>query len=1136
MRYRILGPIEVWRDGQPLAVGGPQQQALLALLLLNACHVVSTDRLIADIWGERPPASARDLLRGCVTRLRRALYADRAPASPQPLLKRGPGYLLEVHPGELDLHRFEELATAATAALADGSTVGLERAADLLHEALALWHGPALDGGPPGACRAQAARLEEQRLAALEQRIDIDLRLGRHDRLAGELQLHLRANPLRERLWAQLMLALYAADRPADALATYREVRGLLVEQLGIEPGSTLQRIEQAILVGGDPFEAYRSAHAARAAERGRTPQPPPEPGPPDQPPPEPGPRHQRSPEQHPPERAGPATPAQLPPGPSAFTGRAAHLKQLDTLLGREPTAVAIGLITGSAGVGKTGLAVHWAHRLRSRFDDGQLFVDLRGYAPGPPVRPIEALAGFLRALGVPAQQLPADPEQAAALYRSLMADRRVLVLLDNAADCDQVRPLLPAGPGCLVVVTSRDQLTGLVAHDGAHRLPLDVLAPAEAQALLVQLLGPERTAAEPGATADLAAACANLPLALRIAAANLDNHPDQRIADHVAELTSGDQLTALAVDGDDQSAVRVAFNRSYVRLPAAVRRLFRLSGLVPGPDLTADAAAALAGCTPKQAGRLLARLAAASLLAEPAPGRYGCHDLLRTYAAERVHADERGAATERLYDWYLHSADRAVTLLYPQMLRLHVPASDADVRPPDLTGHRHALEWLDAERPNLVAATVHAARHRPRRVAWLLADALRGYLMARMHTVDWLTVAEAGLAAGTAEADLCGQAAAELSLGDAHQRLSEYSTAAGHYQRALELSREAGWWEGQAGILGNIGNLHWLSAELPDAVDRYAEALALNRRTGRLAGQAMNLGSLGIAYRHLGRLPEAADHMTQAVALFRQIGSCNGEAIALGNLGEIHRDLGRFGDAVCNLTEALTRYRQTGDRGGEADTLRLLAATRSDAGESAPAVELAHAAMTLARDTGDLRVEANTLNTLSILDQRLGRPRQAADGHRRALALARETGNHYPEAVALIGLATAEQALQQPAAARAHAQQALATTRQIGYSVLEGQALLALAALDLADGDAGRAHDHAEQALALHQVTGHRLGEARAHALLADAVLTDAMPADTLPAETRTGAARTHRQRAAEVFADLGFTEAQIRDLLAES
>jgi DNA-binding SARP family transcriptional activator len=1078
MRYRILGPIEVLHDGQPLAIGGPQQQALLAVLLLNANHVVSTDRLIADIWGDEPPVAARDLLRGCVARLRRVLSAD-----PQPLLKRGPGYVLQVQPGELDLHRFEELATAA---LVDGSIVGPERAADLLHEALALWRGPALDGVAPDVCRAEAARLEEQRLSLLEQRVDLELQLGRHDRLIGELRLHLRAHPLRERLWAQLMLALHAADRQAEALAAYRQVREMLVEELGMEPGATLRRVEQAILSGGDPFEVYRSAHAVPTA--GRAPPPPPPPG--------------------------QAVAAQLPPGPSAFTGRTAHLKQLDTLLPGDATAVVIAVITGTAGVGKTGLAVHWAHHLRSRFDDGQLFVDLRGYAPGPPVRPIEALAGFLRALGVPAQQLPADLDQAAGLYRSLLADRRVLVLLDNAADCDQVRPLLPGGPGCLVLVTSRDQLTGLVAHDGAHRIPLDVLTPGEAQTLLTHLLGPERTGAEPGATADLAAACANLPLALRIAAANLDNHPGQLLADHVAELNDRDNLTALAVHGDDQSAVRVAFDRSYGRLPAAARRLFRLCGLVPGPDVTAGSAAALAGTTPHEAGSLLARLAAASLLAEAAPGRYGCHDLLRRYAAERVHAGEQAPATKRLYDWYLHSTDSAVTMLYPQVVRLPVPAPGAGVHTADLTDHSQALEWLDAERLNLVAATTHAARDGPRPVAVLLADAMRGYLMARMHTVDWMTVAEAGLAAAEAEADVCGQASAEVSLGNAYQRLSEYSTAAEHYRRALALSRQAGWLEGQAGILGSMGNLHWFWAQLPDAIDHYAEALTLNRRTGRVAGQAMNLGSLGTTFRHLGLLPQAAEHMVQAVALFRQVGSRNGEAIALGNLGEIHRDLGRFSDAVRDLTQALTLYRQTGDRGGEADTLRLLAAVRSDTGDSARAVEFAHEAMALARATGDLRVEANTLNTLSTLDQRLGKHRQAAEGHRRALALARETANHYPEAEALIGLAPAELALDQPDAARAHALQALALTRQIGYRVLEGQALLGLASLELAEGDADRAAEHAEAALALHRASGHRLGEARAYLLLAEA---------------RPGEASDHRRMAAAVFTSLGFDDPEM-------
>jgi hypothetical protein len=392
-----------------------------------------------------------------------------------------------------------------------------------------------------------------------------------------------------------------------------------------------------------------------------------------------------------------------LPADVTAFTGRRRQLEALDGLLesGADTTAVVISAIAGTAGVGKTGLAVHWAHRVRDRFPDGQLYVNLRGYAPTPPASPLEALAGVLRALGVAAEQVPVETEQAAGLYRTLLADKRMLVLLDNARDPDQVRPLLPGGPGSLVVVTSRHRLSGLVVKEGACRLTLDVLTPEEANQLLARLLGETRVHAEPAAAAELARACAHLPLALRIAAATLADRPQLSIAGYVAELGQGDRLGALAVDGDEQAAVRAAFDLSYAALAPGARRLFRLLGLVPGPEVTADAAAALTGTLPERAARLLDRLAAAHLIDQDTAGRFAFHDLLRLYAAERArHEDtgeERKAATRRLLDWYLHTVDAAARMLYPDKLRLPLPLAEAPRPATPFADHRGALAWCEA-------------------------------------------------------------------------------------------------------------------------------------------------------------------------------------------------------------------------------------------------------------------------------------------------------------------------------------------------------------------------------------------------------------------------------------------------------
>jgi DNA-binding SARP family transcriptional activator/tetratricopeptide (TPR) repeat protein len=1054
MRFRILGPLEVWDGSRRVPVGGPQQRALLALLLLNANRVAPVDQLVAYLWGERPPATARGLLQGCVAQLRRALPAG---AVDRPLVTRPPGYLLRVEPGELDLDRFEELVAAAGKTAVAGSPSALEAAAAQLSEALELWRGPPLGDVELAACQARATVLEERRLGVLERRVDLDLRLGRQAGLVGELRAQVRAHPLRERLWAQLMLALYGTDRQAEALAVYRELRGTLVDELGIEPTATLRRLERAVLAGDDALASY-------LADRGEARPPAPEPATP-----------------------VPVTPAQLPAAVTAFTGRDEHLGRLDELLEERGTAVPIVVVSGTAGVGKTALAVHWAHRARDRFDGGQLYVNLRGYAPAPPLRPVDVLAGFLPALGVPAEQVPADPEQAAALYRTRMADRRALVVLDNARDVDQVRPLLPGSPGCLVLVTSRDTLAGLVARDGARPLALDVLAPGEARALLDQVLGPARTAAEPAATAELARRCGLLPLALRIAAAHLTSNPRRTVADQVKALSGGDRLAELAVAGDDQSAVRAAFALSYAALTPAARRLFRLLGLVPGPDVTAPAATALAGAG---AAGLLERLAGAHLLGRSGVDRFAFHDLLRLYAIERAGAEEtaadRAAALARLHDWYLATADAAARRLYPDKPRLPLPRLPAV---PAFDDHAAAVRWLDAERPNLVAAVRQAGERGQRPVAWLLADVLRGYLWLRMDTVDWLALAETALAAASAAGSEPGRAAAYLSLADVHRCLGRYDQAIEHYSRAAELCERAGWSAGQAAVLGNLGNAYFWLGRLDEAAGHYRRALALARRDGLLPSQAVRLGNLGLVYWLLGRLQDAADQHQQALDLHRRLGDHANEAVDLANLGETWHGLGDLDRAIELATAALEIHHEVGDQRTEAETLTVLAAAHRDAGRHQQALELARTAVAQARDAGDLPFEASARNTLGSVHSCRSDHRQALDEHRHGLALAEQTGIYHPRLVALLGLAGAQLALGRPADAEAHARQALALAGPGGFRVVEGQAHAALAAVRLARGEPGAAAEHARTAADLHRRSGHRLGEARALVLLGHAL-----------------------------------------------
>jgi tetratricopeptide (TPR) repeat protein len=955
VEFRVLGPLTVLVDGEPVRLGRSREQRVLAALLTAGDQVVPVERLVDLLWDDGPPDTAAKLVRNCVSTLRGSFADSRIPGNP--ISTEAAGYALHLAEGQLDVQVFGQQVARARRAARSGHR---QQAVALFRSALALWRGPALAGIAGRGLEAVAAGLDEQRLAVLK-----------------ECLAHERA--------------------------------------LGLEPGPELQRLEHAILRDDEQILL-----------------------------PETAPRPQRT------------VPGQLPADVTPFTDRGDQLSELDGLLGPRAAdhanAVVISAIAGTAGVGKTALAVHWAHRIRNRFGDGQLYVNLRGYAPNPPLRALDALASFLRALGVPADQVPVEAAEAAGLYRSLLADQRVLVVLDNASSPEQVRPLLPGSPGCLVIVTSRHSLAGLTALDGARRLTLDVLAPAEASGLLSQLLGASRVDAEPEATVELARLCAHLPLALRVAAANLADGR-RGIAEYVAELRAGSRVAALAVAGDEHAAVRSAFDLSYGSLPPATQYLFRCLGLTPGADIATEAAGALAGLPTPDAERGLHALAAAHLVDEHAAGRFTFHDLLRAYAADRAHADDseaaRLAAEQRLIDHYVGRVNGAARVLYPEILR--VPAAPT-AAVSTFDSHAAALAWLEAERANLVAMVDATATAGPRSAAWLLADGLRGYFHLRMHTVDWLAVAGQALAAAAADSRESpamdareGHAAAELSLGDAYWRMSRYPESIAHYTRAAELAAETGWLRGLAAILGNLGNVLQQSGRLAEAADHYAEALAIATETGWVNGQAANLENLGAVYWELGRLDEAADQLQRGLAIFSEIESVFGQGVLRTSLGEVRHALGQADQALDQLTRALALHREVGNVGGEAETLRDLAVVHRDNGDLDRAGDLAEQALTLARDAGDRRYESDALNTVATIRLLRGDHRAAAALHEQAMELAREIGNRYPEAEALIGLAVTHRLSGQPERARGYADQALVLARRVGYRVLEAQALAAL-------------------------------------------------------------------------------------------
>ncbi|MEU5629700.1 AfsR/SARP family transcriptional regulator [Streptomyces tendae] len=632
-----------------------------------------------------------------------------------------------------------------------------------------------------------------------------------------------------------------------------------------------------------------------------------------------------------------PATPpgyaphlAQLPADLTVFTGGDAELEWALSLLpldGSRPATLTISAISGMAGIGKTTLAVHLAHRVADRFPDGQLCINLRGFDPtGSIMPPQEAIRILLDALGIPPQRLPAGLEAQAALYRSVLAERRVLILLDNARDSEHVRPLLPGSPGCFVIVTSRNQLTGLVAGEGAHPLTLDQLTSAEAHEFLARRLGADRLAEEPEAVEEIVARCALLPLALAVVAARAATHPDFPLSAIAEELRdSHDSLDVFA--GDDITIdVRTAFSSSYEALSAPAARLFRLLGLHSGPDISAPAAAALAGLTPRETRGLLVELTRAHLLTEYYPGHYTLHDLLRVYSAERVSAEEtaqeRDLAVERLLSWYLHTADATYPLLAPNRRRVPLEPPPDSCLPLSFTTHGQALDWCETERSNLVGAVHQAAECGQPGIAWRLVAVLFGFFYLRSHLVDWLDAARAGLSAARSAHDRAGEA---QGLADTAAALS----LAGHYEEAIDLfleamavCRELGDMEGRRRAVANLGDAYLQSGQLSKAVEYSRRSLAFARITGGVWGEGIALSNLGDAYQRLGRFDEAARCLEQALVVLRDSGNRWVEGVTLDILGTVYYRLGARDRAVDCYLVALAVHRDLGNRWGEGHTL----------------------------------------------------------------------------------------------------------------------------------------------------------------------------------------------------------------------
>ncbi|MGQ5636380.1 MULTISPECIES: BTAD domain-containing putative transcriptional regulator [unclassified Streptomyces] len=932
LRFGVLGPVRAWRGEEQIGTGSPQQRALLAALLLREGRTATAAELIDALWGDEPPSQALAAVRTYASRLRKIL--------PGVLVSESGGYAVRaLGEGALDLAAAQHLAAQAEKARAAGD---LCRARALLNEALALWDGEVLAGVPGPYAETQRVRLEEWRLGLLESRLDMDLEQGCHAEAVSELTALTAAHPLQERLRELLMLALYRSGRQAEALAVYADTRRLLAEELGVDPRPGLRELQQRILQA-DPALAEPSSPA-----------------------PEPS--------------AVPVRPAQLPASVPDFTGRAAFVAELSEVLSSASEApdaggrvMAVSALAGIGGVGKTTLAVHVAHRARGAFPDGQLYVDLQGAGPRP-AEPETVLGSFLRALGTADSAIPDSLDERAALYRSVLDGRRVLVLLDNAKDAAQVRPLLPGTEGCAALVTSRVRMVDLA---GAHLVDLDVMSPDEALALFTKIVGEERVTAEREAALDVVAACGFLPLAIRIAASRLAARRTWTVSVLAAKLADERRRLDELQAGD--LAVKATFELGYGQLEPAQARAFRLLGLADGPDISLAAAAAVLDLPVEETEDLLESLVDTSLLESAAPGRYRFHDLVRLYARACAERDEqppseREAAMSRLLDFYLATAAQVYAMERPgDRVADHLHPTDY----PGLgfESRHQAQDWLYAEAVSLLACVRQftGASTLPRAIdlLWAAVDLTESGANSREYDAAAIALRDAARTCGDQRAQvraavvlanahqLSGRfteadesAEDSLRLGDSHsdpparcwaanirgaiafyQR--RYADAEKHFKQALADFRDCADRAGEASVLCNLSRIHLVTGRPHSAVELAQQGVDMYETLGHAVKSANGRYALGMALTENGRHVEATERLQEALDVFRESRQRLWEGMTLFRLAELDLAAGRPTQASANAEAALTVLRGIGGEWRRGNVLTLLGRALDDIGQS---------------------------------------------------------------------------------------------------------------------------------------------------------------------------------------------------------
>ncbi|MDJ0382260.1 BTAD domain-containing putative transcriptional regulator [Streptomyces sp. G-G2] len=889
--FRVLGPLDISADGIPVTLTGARQRTIMSMLLLAPNRIVSVDTLADAVWCGNPPATARNQIAICVSALRKTLKA--AVGVEDLLVTSHPGYMLFAGEHRIDAVEFEELAELGREAARGGRA---EESCGHFGDALAMWRGPALEGVAAQRVEDEAARLTELRLDVYEELMGLRLELGHHREVTGELTAFVREHPLREQAKGHLMLAHYRSGRRAEALETYREGRRLLNDELGIDPGPALQRLHGEILADSPKLDLPTEAVVAVPSR---------------------------------------SVPAQLPSSVASYTGRGQELAALDRLLDHlDGAALPVGSITGIGGVGKTALAVHWAHQVAGRFPDGRLFADLRGYDEEAPLRPSAVLDRFLRALGVPGPEVPADQNERAALFRSVLDGRRVLILLDNARSFQQIRPLLPGTGRCCVLVTSRDPMGGALAGDYAFvPMHLGALEQDEAIALLARVAGDDRLSADPVGAARLSALCDRLPLALRIAAARLAAKPHWPVRTLVSRLE--DQHRRLDELSPDERGVRAGLRLSYRDLPAATARMFRLLGAANVPDFSAWAGAALLDIDLLDAEDLIEELVDAQLLMPQAATtghvRYRFQALPRLFAREVALAEERAeelrAATRRVAGAWLALAGEAHRRIYGGDYTVIHSGAPLHALPATLVDSllEDPMEWFETERVAITGLVDQTSRDGEAAYAWDLTMTSVTLFQNRNYLDDWRSCAERALEAARRTGDRLGEAAMLHSLGTLGILSWEHDAAVEHLNLALRLFEEEGQDQGRALVLRNLALCGRYRGDLHRARRMGHESLELFRAGGDQYAEAHVLGLLAQIELELGNAQASLVLSSEAVVRSRGLGTVRGEAQSVVRLAEalIHQRDGERAEEACR--RALGLVRTSGDRRGEAHTLRVL-------------------------------------------------------------------------------------------------------------------------------------------------------------------------------------------------------------------